>query len=507
MKKTLVIITVALLLLSVASCSSGGNKSSDSDTVAGGAEQSASTAGSEPYVIDYYMLANTTSYEVDNIMSEINKIILPKLNATVNITMVTWDDWFARVNGDIRAGEKVDIVFTADWWQYMDSIASGYFLPLNDLLDQYGAVTRDLLGETFITGCQVGGVLYGVPTNKELSACGGFVYNKTLLDKHGLEVDTNWKSFKDWEPLLKVIKEKEPGVVPVITRGNWHHMNTSTNLPCELIWGPELDDSTIRWIYDYPWYMDELRVARDFYNKGYFVEENLCESIDEWVNMHIAQGDFFLISEALKPGKGKSTELMASLVNPGIEYDEFETYPYMVRTLSCGGSMLAIPVTSEDPVKAMQFINEMHTNPDVTNLLAWGVEGRQYTVVSENPKRVRPIENDSWIPSVLVWTLGNQFNMYLSDIEPEDKYPLMAATKEGIPPHISNGFRFDVSEFQDKISVLENILFEYRLPLRVGTLDPDVSVAAMRKELDALGFRELTAAVIADFEKWLAETK
>jgi len=284
-------------------------------------------------------------------------------------------------------------------------------------------------------------------------------------------------------------------------------MNTSTNLPCELIWGPELDDTTIEWIYDYPWYKTELRVARDFYNKGYFSKDNISEPMDEWVNMHIAQGNFFLISEALKPGKGKSTELMASLVNPGIEYDEFETYPYMVRTSYCGGSMLAIPATSEDPVKAMRFINEMHTNPEVTNLLAWGVEGRQYTVVSQNPKRVKPIEDDSWIPSVLVWTLGNQFNVHLSDIEPEDKYIVFAATKEGVPQHISNGFRFDVSEYRDKIPVLRNIMFEYRVPLLLGMLDPDESVAAMRKELEAVGFQELKAAVIADFQKWLSKTR
>ena len=510
MKKFLTLLIAILMLISTAACTSGGrggNSDPGSAAERGDIGTPAATEAPEPYVIDYYMLANTTSYEVDNIMNEINKIILPKFNSTVKITMITWDDWFTKVNSDIRAGEKVDIIFTADWWQYMNSIANGYLQPLDGLLDQYGAGAKALLGEAFITGCQVGGVLYGVPTNKELSACGGFVYNKTLLDKYGLEVDVNWKSFRDWEPLLEVIKENEPDVVPLITRDNWHHMNTSTNLPCELIWGPELDDADIAWIYDHPWYMDELRVARDFYNKGYIVENNLSDPIDEWVNMRIVQGNFFLVSEALKPGKGKSTELMASLVNPEIEYDEFETYPYMVRTLSCGGSMLAIPSTSGDPAKAMQFINEMHTNPDLTNLLAWGIEGRQYNVVSENPKRVQPIENDSWIGSVLVWTLGNQFNVYLSDIEPEDKYTLMAATKEGIPSHISNGYRFDVSEYQDKISLLENIMYGYRIPLRVGAVDPDATVAAMLKELEALGFQELKRDIIEDFDKWLAENR
>ena len=169
--------------------------------------------------------------------------------------------------------------------------------------------------------------------------------------------------------------------------------------------------------------------------------------------------------------------------------------------------MLAIPVTSENPAMAMQFINEMHTNPELTNLLAWGVEGRQYTVVSENPIRVKPMENDSWIPAVLVWTLGNQYLVHLSDIEPADKYTLMAATKEGIPEHISNGFRFNVSDFQDIITAVNSIYEEYRVPIRLGLIDPDEGVAAMRAKLNEVGFGQLKAAVVADFEKWLAVTR
>ena len=461
---------------------------------------------SVPYVIEYYMLANSASYEVEDIMNEINKIILPKFNATININMIDWGNWFPKINGDIRAGKKVDIVFTADWFQYMDSIASGYFLPLNDLLDQYGPQTRAQLGETFITGCQVNGVLYGIPTDKELAVNGGFVYNKTLLEKYGLEVETSWKSLRDWEPILKVIKENEPDICPVIMEGDWFHHNYIGFLPCELVFDGNKNDDTIQWIYDYPWYMDELRTIRDFFLKGYIPAEMSWMSeadMRDWSNNRILKGDFFLLSVPLKPGKGKSTELIAPLINSGIEYDEIETYPLMVNTRHCGGSMLAIPVTSKDPVKAMQFINEMHTNPDVTNLLAWGIEGKQYTVVSENPKRVKPMENSSWTSAVLVWTLGNVFNVYLSDVEPEDKYVMLAATKEGVQEHIANGFRFDPREYQSIITTIKAVMDEYVIPIRVGAIDPDEGVAALRAEIDAAGFQELKAAVIEKFQKWL----
>ena len=169
--------------------------------------------------------------------------------------------------------------------------------------------------------------------------------------------------------------------------------------------------------------------------------------------------------------------------------------------------MLAIPRTSGDPAKAMQFINEMHTNPELTNLLAWGIEGEQYTVVSENPIRVKPTENNSWASSVLVWTLGNVFNVYLSDVEPEDKYIQLAATKDGIPEHISNGYRFNPEEYREQLTAVSNIHDIHRHPIQIGIIDPDEGVPAMRAEMDAAGFREVKAAIVADFQKWLGETR
>ena len=508
MKITRVFLTAVLiitLIFVLAACGASGSVSGKSGGSAGAEAEQDPNA---PYVIEYYMLANSASYEANDVMNEINKIIQPKFNATVNITMIAWADWFAKVNSDIRAGKKVDLVFTADWWQYMDSIASGYFLPLDDLLNRYSAQTRAQLGETFVSGCKVDGVLYGIPTNKELAGNGGFVYNKTLLDKYGLKVDTGWKKLRDWEPLLKVIKEKEPDVCPLLTELTdvyWKHLNFPSSLPCELVFDGNANNDQIEWRFDYPWYMEELRTARDFYLKGYIPEVTLDN--DEWYNTHITQGNFFLLTAPLKPGKGKSSELMAALVNPGIEYDEFETYPLLVTTRNCGGSMLAIPRTSGNPDKAMQFINEMHTNAELTNLLAWGIEGKQYTVTSENPRRVKPIENNSWTQAVLVWTLGNVFNTYLSNVEPEDKYELLKATKEGIPEHIANGYRFNPAEYQDKITIIENIIYEYKIPIFLGSMDPDKGVAAMRAEIEAAGFEEVKAAVISDFRRWLNKSQ
>lgn len=52
--------------------------------------------------------------------------------------------------------------------------------------------------------------------------------------------------------------------------------------------------------------------------------------------------------------------------------------------------MLAISTTSEDPARAMMFINLLHTDPYLNNLLNYGIEGKHYLKVNENV--IKPTE-------------------------------------------------------------------------------------------------------------------
>ena len=456
----------------------------------------------EPYVIDYYMLTNSVSSELSTVVEAIDALIQPKFNATLNLRMITWGDWFNIVNRDLNAGEKVDLLLTADWWQFMTGIASNYFLPLNDLMAEYAQETMEQLGEIFVVGSQVGGINYGVPTDKELAVNGGFLYNKTLADKYGMEIDETWTSYADWEPLLQIIKDNEPNVMPICTDGSLYHVNFISYTACDIGWNANNpDDPTLYYAWEAPFYTDELHAIRDMYLKE-FIPRDAVSAETDYYNNHLQLGDFFLTTQPLKPGKGKSTELMSAAINKEVVYDEFDTYPLLVNTTHCGGSMLAIGSTSEDPERVMMFINEMHVNPDLTNLLAWGVEGVTYTVVSENPTIVEPIEGNSWTGAVLVWTLGNVFNVHLASNEPLDKYPLLAATKVGIPGHVANGYRFATDDWIDTITAVNSSMDEFARPLRVGALDTDEGLAKLIASAEAAGFRDLYAAIEADFTAW-----
>ena len=458
----------------------------------------------EPYVIDFWMLTNSTSSELPLVVEKVNEIIQPKFNATLRLSMIPWGEWFTQVSL-LNAGEKCDILFTADWWQFTQGIANNYFLPLNDLLEEYASETMAQLGETFIKGSQVKGINYAVPTDKELAVNGGFLWNKTLADKYGLVPDPEWKSYKDWEPFLEIIKENEPDVLPILMDGNWYHVNVINYIGCDIAWdGNKPDDPSLFFLWKADFFIDELRAIRELYEKGYIPAE-AAYADNDYNSKHLQLGDFFLKTEPLKPGKGKSTELMSQTISADIRYDEMDTFPLLVNTTHCGGSMYAIASTSQDPARAMMFINELHVNPDLTNLLTWGVEGVTYEVVQEEPvKLVRPIEGNTWVNAVNGWMMGNFFNIYLAEHEPLDKYDLLRATKEGIPGHVANGYRFDSEDWLDTMTAINNAMDEFAKPLKVGAVDVDSTLEQLYAAVDAAGFQEFFAAVQADFNAWLA---
>ena len=190
-----------------------------------------------------------------------------------------------------------------------------------------------------------------------------------------------------------------------------------------------------------------------------------------------------------------------------VRYDEFETYPLLVETNHSGGSMLAIPTTSRDPARAVMFINELHTNDEIVNLIAWGIEGLTYEVVSETPRKiVRVIEGSTWRGNVINWTLGNFFAHFLDENEEIDVKEQLYATKSGVPDHIALGFRFDPANYLDAMAAVDSALDERDRALRIGAIDIS-EVAAHIAAAEAAGFRDIQAAVQSQFDAWFAANR
>ena len=462
------------------------------------------------YEIVYYMLANTISKDLEMVNAKLSELVKAKINATVKIVMLDWGTWVDKYNTAINAGEKIDIAFTADWYSYVDQVANGYYLPLNDpadnLLEKYAPETVKALGEGFIQGSQIDGVNYAVPTDKEFAVNGGILWNKDIADKYGLD-PSKAKTMADLEPMLKIMKEKEPNIQPFLVNGRGFTV-PDTDLSGGAAIGvnyADVADKTMKHVWEMPETIARAKAMKKFFDAGYISKDS--STTNNKYGDHLLAGDFFITEQPLKPGKGKSTELMAAGGNK-FKLDEADWTPYVSVSMHAGGSMLGIPKTSGDPARAMMFINLLHTDADIANLLVWGIEGVHYKNIGVSPigeKIVEALPDNAWTSAALPWTLGSVYIHWLGSNEPTNKHELFQLSKTQSKPHITLGYRFlKKVDYQPQYAALTSVMTEFDQQMAVGAeKDFDATYTKFMAALKAAGLEEVKAALQTDLDAWL----
>ena len=181
---------------------------------------------------------------------------------------------------------------------------------------------------------------------------------------------------QDLEDLLIKVRDAYPGMYPVVTRSGLARLPLSYDrLGDDLgVLEDSFSDSTeVVNLFETDSYREMVELQWDWANKGLMMPDGAANTVDEFSMMRAGKG--FGHFANVKPDKyGEATR------NVGYEIGIFEIVPaYSETTLV--SSMWSIGSTSERPDKAVKVLNEMYTNPELANLLTYGIEGKTYQVL------------------------------------------------------------------------------------------------------------------------------
>jgi putative aldouronate transport system substrate-binding protein len=515
-KRLMTLLTLLSLLAVVAACAPSAappaaNEGADAGT--------ADAASGEVVTLDYYWIGNGDTDQRTLVQDAINAHVEPLIGVNVVFHIVGWGDWETRAVTALQAGEKMDIMFTADWRNYMQLASQGLFLPLNDdsgpngnLLEQYGQDILAGLNPAFITGTQIDGVNYAVPTNKELTVPDGFVYNVAAADEIGFteEDAANIKSLRDLEPWLEKAKAAHPNQYPYLTDGRiafnpWISVFAS-GVPDDLInmkIEPDADgnfDETIVSIMETDWAKEYTAIMREWYTKGWIDPDAGLTTFTTTETRNA--GNFFIEPQPLKGSNIKAQELVNASGNADLELKEIYTQPKINITVHSGGSMLAIPVISDHPVEAMKFINLMHSDPTLLNIMLFGVEGVHWEFEADG--RVNLL-NSAWYGAHAgAWTLGNTLLQAVSNVEDPDKNRMLIEYSNDAVDHPSLGFRFRTDPVAAELTAITAVSDGTARALRTGYVDPEVELPKFIESLKAAGFETVMAEVVSQYDAWKA---
>lgn len=461
-----------------------------------------------PQVNLTWYFIGTPQKDIDKVNEKVNEYIKPKLNATIKLVCFDWGSYNDKMTAKIAAGEAFDICFTAVWTNnYRNNVAKGAFLPLNakdkDYLSKYMPKTKKLLGDSFIQGASINGILYAIPANKEKAHNWGFIIRKDLVEKYKFDI-TKVKKLEDLEPMLKVIKEKEPGIYPLEAVAgesprfllDWDKM-VDDDVPVSLY--PNNNSTKVVNELAEPVTKNLFKVVRKYYLAGYIRKD--AATVTDFTTDENA-GKIFCATKSLKPGK--ADEMTISSGKPWLQID---ITPPVMSTRECIGSMQAINRKSKNPERAMMFLELFNTDKYLNNLINFGIEGVHYNfkdkakgIITKGP------EADAYSP-MTGWMFGNQFINYLYDNENPKKWQLFEEYNNKALALQSLGFNFNGDKLKNEIAACKSVWKQYIPLLETGTVDPDKYIPTAIQKFKAAGIDKIIAEVQKQYDAFLKSKK
>jgi len=168
--------------------------------------------------------------------------------------------------------------------------------------------------------------------------------------------------------------------------------------------------------------------------------------------------------------------------------------------------MWAIPRQSKSPEKAMAFMNLLFSDPEVVNLLNYGIEDQHYIKVSDNeikfPEGVTVVDHPYNFG--LSWEFGNQFLSYVFEGTDPDIWDKTREYNDSALQSAALGFIVDVEPIKNEFAAVFNVFVQYQSGLGTGSVDPDVYLPEFIEKLKAAGIDTIVAEKQRQLDDWAA---
>jgi putative aldouronate transport system substrate-binding protein len=459
---------------------------------------------SEPYEIVIYYPGAGLQPDVELIEEEASKL-LQDMNVTIRLNCILASDWQNKKRMILNSGEKADLVFTASWDEYFEEIGRNSWIPLNDLVDMYGADIKSTLAQEQLKAATVNGKLYAIPVNKEFGATYGLLFNKRLVEKHNINIKSI-KSLKDLEKVLDIIKQTEPEIIPFLLDGYGTplrivYMNNYEAIGSDTSAGAIRKDGVDYTVVNQYEQQDMIEAAQMVYSwnlKGYF-----NQFTDQHANADAIKkiDNYFCLMSPLKPGKDKEMTQQY-----GIEFVQHSWGIPYADTRECTGAMMSIPKSCENPEITMAFLNRLYKDKDLVNLIVNGIEGKHYVKIDDDiidyPEGV-DANNSGYLP-LNNWKIGSQFLDFIWIGEDPDKWVKFKEFNDMSVKSRIMGFTYTSKEVGVTENKVTEIVAKYFTLYSTGQLNPGNTYNDFLWELEDADVDKVIAEKQRQLDSWLS---
>lgn len=490
-KKIIALMLLVAMAFGVSGCGGGSTNVS---------VESPDTYPQDPYEINWYINSQPQD-DVDLIEAEVNKIIQPMINATLNITAMDSAQYKKRLSTMISSGEYFDLAYTSSSvLSYNSNTETGGFFDMAPYVDEYMPKLKALFPENYFNSAYINGKLGAVPVYKELASQWGWYYRSDIAEKYNIDM-SQYKTLDELEPVLEMLKEKEPGIEYPM---EWDTTISPFNLLSYTMVGTDCvmfmnEDGTPSGVFESlpesKQFREVCEDARRYYEKG-LVKPGVLTDSDASARMK--NGKAFVTIGSLKPG-GVAEKFAGS------------QYPFAQQGISTPkmnkgtASMIGVSATSKNPYRVMRFLEILYSNAEVSNLLIHGIEGKHYTKVNDNT--IEKIADSGYDLASSQYMMGNNFLNYLTVKDDPNKYENYKAFNEEAFYPITNEFNYDVTPVELESVAMGGVKSQFRNQAVLGAMDPDTVLPEYVARAKEAGLDKIVAEVQRQYDEFIKSKK
>ncbi len=420
-------------------------------------------------------------------------------NTTVEITCLANAEYKEKFPQMLAAREGVDLAWVASWMTgpMADNIKDGNLMELDDLLEQYGQGIQEELGDEILDmhryaeddklyyliswqGLYSNVRAIKVPT--EFATLAG----ETWLEDTQKVVTKWWNDYSSPEDFQAVFdqldiyfkalqdNDKLYAGMNVGIFYDWcyaHHLSSENSLQIRNNnVGVVHKDNTFTVIdaIDTDYYRTFAKNMAEFYKKGYIRSD--IASLEKGTLTFVTNGEFtpnttvIDVHNALTPDTNKIYSAQSGV---DISLIQIEENGYLSKG---DASAMAIPYCADEPERAMMVLNALYTQPELYQLLIYGVEGEHYTDNGDGtittPYGTQGNSEADY--GLWKWTVGTCKNSLVTQADTPGYYDQLLEQEKTAIVSPFNNFAFDTSSVQDICAAIQAIDAEYGEMIRKG---------------------------------------
>ena len=256
---------------------------------------------------------------------------------------------------------------------------------------------------------------------------------------------------------------------------------------------------------------DELKVVNLFETDEYM---NFCKRVYNWNQLGYISKDaaadttnvIVLVKEGVLMAYGTGGKPGSKVQeSTGADKDMtiFQTREDYVSSSAVASYPWAIPISTANPEAAMVLMNELYTNPELADLIIYGIEGTHYEITEDGFLDANAGTSPDTF-STLNWLYPNQFASTVIVGNTADLWERTTQFNEEARQSPASGFAFDSTNIATEQTAVTNVYDEYRKSLEFGFVDPEVAIPEMLQKMNSAGLQKIIEEKQAQLDAWAA---